>query len=110
MTRTRKTATKAGRSTAEPRPAVPGYCQAWSLLSEASALKIVGRGDPVVIGPTSMLNAGGYVAAVRSSGIAIKVFDMTGDCRGIFASWGATRAAVFDLVAEWEAGVDLSAA
>ena len=43
-------------------------------------------------------------------GPALKILDASGDCRGVFASRDAARSAVFFLVAEGEAGVDLSAA
>ena len=64
----------------------------------------------MAIGPAHLIHAGAHAAVVRLSGIVLEVFDMAGDCRGVFASWAATRTAVFALVVEWEAGVDLSRA
>ena len=62
-----------------------------------------------MIGPTCVLNAGAYVAPVQASDFVLEIYDAAGDYRRVFASSGATRTAVLDLVAEWKAGVDLSA-
>ncbi len=90
----------------EPVPELPSYCRGLDALTDTD----VRVPQHWSIGPSDLLLAGGHVAMVRPTGTVLRVFDAAGECRGTFASWSAARSAVFALVTEWEAEVDLDAA
>lgn len=89
-----------------PVSALPGYCRGLDLLTDAD-IRVPQQWS---IGPSDMLLAGGHVAMVQPAGIALKILNANGECRGVFASWAASCSAVYGLVAEWETSADLSAA
>lgn len=91
----------------EPVSTLPSYCGALDTVTDDSVRAWGEMGETLAIGPTYMLEAGGYVAALRCSDAALKVFDMASDWRGTFASWAAARASLLALAMEYEGGMDL---